>query len=526
MAGNTLISNFKSLTMKQFNILYRSVLFIAFAAMLVATGFNVTKPTKALTAAYVKKLLTNNQWTLAEIVQAKGDSSVNLTLFMLPCEKDNLLHYQANGTYQILEGEKKCTNSTEKVKGSGTWEFEDSEQVIIDSYMGGRRIEKKIIELNPDMYKVQYESEGRTITTLTYFSETGLKNEALTNDVIVDNSDHSKNIAASPREALVQAHRYVVVGRRDFEKGQMLNLDDKKGLLKKVIVYPFMNSTDPNMTVQENERNIALINQGKKVGIDYIITGNIIKATSDVDKNNRYMGHVKYAVSILDIKSGEEKIRKTFEYSQREAEVKAAKSEQQMRTVIGVMGAASVMRSSYYYGYYGRYQYGWNSYYNYYFVANTANVAAYGLSSAFADGMAAERNHYYQSSLAVMDAIAHTTEDVAEFVIQNLPLTIKINDVARSAKGKIENLTIEAGSNVNLQEKETLQAVKIETITMSDGTVTEKATPIAKLKVKTVNTRLSVVEPSMYDIKKLEKALEESPDKIFVWTTEIPKSSK
>lgn len=490
------------------------------AAVVLTTSAAPPKgPQTRLLAAYVKKELTAHQWVLAEIVQTKNDTATNLTLFMLPCEKDNVLDYETNGTYNISEGEKKCNSSDGKVKGQGTWEYEESDQALMDSYAGGRRIEKKVLELSPGMLKVQYESEGRRITTLTYFSEIGMKDEGL-RDLVVDNSDNFKNVMLVPREAMYEARRYLVIGRRDFDRGVPVTVDDKGGVLKKVAVYPFMSSTDQNTTTDEGSRNKALIAQGKKVGLDYIITGNILKASADVAPDNKYQGHVKYFVTILDVKAGLEKKTKLFEYSEKAKEEKAKQNEKALKILGGVAGAASSM--SWYYGGWRRGY--WNSYYGYYFYPHSTALAVHGLSAAFSNGNNEERQRYYQSSLAVMDALNHTSKDLSEFVIENIPLSLKIARVDDEKKGKI---TVEGGTNINLQEGEKLKLVRVRETPMSDGTKEIETIEVAELTVEAVNgARLSACKPAFGQASKISKALKENPEELFVHTTELYRPKK
>lgn len=468
-------------------------------------------------AAWVKQELTTHQWTLVEIVQTKNDTATNLTLFMLPCEKDNYLAYETNGTYQIMEGQSKCANSDGNVKGKGTWEYEETDRTLYDSYAGGRRIEKKVLEISPGMLKVQYESEGRKITTLTYFSETGAKDEGL-KDLVVDNSDNTKSIIQAPREVLQETRRYIVVGRRDFDKGVPITIDDKGGVLKKVAVYPFLNSTDANLTTDESARNKTLLAQGTKVGLDYIVTGNILKAASDVTPDGKYQGNVKYSVTILDVKSGQEKITKTFTYSEKEQEAKKKQDAIVLGALLGAAGHG-------YYGYYGWRRGYWDYYYGYYFYSSSASyLVADGLSCAFNNGYNDERKRYYQSSLAVVDAISHTTDDLSKFIIENIPLTFKILRVDDDKKGKV---TIEAGTNANVQEGETLKMVRIRETVLSDGSKEIETQDVGKFVVESVNSmRLSSCKPSWGDASKIAKALKDKPEELFVQTTEVYRSKK
>lgn len=504
--------------MKQSSILTSLLLLQVFLCIpLLMRAELPVNPHKPYSAAWVKQELTTHQWTLVEIVQTKNDTATNLTLFMLPCEKDNYLDFEVNGTYQIYEGQSTCANSDGKVKGKGTWEYEETDKTLYDSYSGGRRIEKKVLEISPNMLKVQYETEGRKITTLTYFSEVGVKDEGL-KDMIVDNSDNSKNIIQASREVLQETRRYIVVGRRDFDKGMPITIDDKGGILKKVAVYPFMNSTDANITTDETQRHKSLLSQGAKVGVDYIITGNIIKASADATPDGKYQGNVKYTVTILDVKAGQEKITKTFSYSEKEKEEQRKKD----AVLIGVL-AGTVGRG--YWGYYGWRRGYWDYYYGYYFYSSATNyLIADGLNSAFNNGYSDERKRYYQSSLAVVDAVNNTAEDLSKFIVEHIPLSFKVLRVDDEKKGK---LTVEAGSNANLQEGETLKLVRIRETVLSDGSKEIETKEVAKMVVESVNSaRLSSLKPTWGEASKITKALKENPGELFVQTTEVYRSKK
>ena len=56
--------------------------------------------------------LVQHQWYLRQIIETKGDSVNNVTLFLAPCEKDNFTKYTPNQTYTIYEGETKCSATT------------------------------------------------------------------------------------------------------------------------------------------------------------------------------------------------------------------------------------------------------------------------------------------------------------------------------------------------------------------------------------------------------------------------------
>ncbi|MEO0777516.1 MAG: hypothetical protein AAF146_13185, partial [Bacteroidota bacterium] len=377
---------------------------------------SLNAPSDRPSKAYVEEILTTHNWTLREIVQTKNDTAVNLTLFMLPREKDNILDYAVGGTYQISEGEQQCDGSTESIKGTGTWEFDNSGKVIIDSYNGGRAISKQILELSPEMLKVEYEGEGSKITTLTYFSELSLEDNGM-NTLVEDNSNHSQNIAQIPREIMLKSRRYIVVGLDDFKAGIKQEMDDKGGLLKKIVIYPFIDLTDPNTTVPVEERNISLMEQAKDIDIDYIVTGRVIKADADQNKMGEPCGHIKYDVSVLDVNAGEEMRHKSFEFSKLEQEKKEEKSSKVLGKIVTIVGAGLLNTWSY-----GN----WDNYYSRYFSARENQLATDNLNAIFSSGNDSERVLHYKSSIAVMEAIDQTTQDLNKFILEYIPLSIPV----------------------------------------------------------------------------------------------------
>ena len=87
--------------------------------------------------------LVQHQWYLRQIIETKADTVNNVTLFLTPCEKDNFTKYAVNQTYVIHEGETKCSASDKEVKGDGTWEWEEQGELIVETYLGGRPMEKE-----------------------------------------------------------------------------------------------------------------------------------------------------------------------------------------------------------------------------------------------------------------------------------------------------------------------------------------------------------------------------------------------
>ena len=159
------------------------------------------------------EFLTKKKWVLAEIVNTKNDTATNLTVFLLPCEKDNFTQYQQEGTYNIFDGQTKCSGQSDEILGKGTWEFDPSDKsLLIETYQGGREIEKKILELSDNTFQLEFESEGNAVTRLTYFSSEALQsNDEEILDRIEDPSNHTQTLSTIVREMLIEKGGFVIV---------------------------------------------------------------------------------------------------------------------------------------------------------------------------------------------------------------------------------------------------------------------------------------------------------------------------
>jgi hypothetical protein len=189
--------------------------------------------------------LTKHQWSVAEYTETINDTSNNTTLMLMPCEKDNFLKFNPDNTYQIFEGSSKCNTADQDIKAQGTWEYSEADNVIVERFSGGRGIEKKILELNEGLLKIQFELEAKKIVTITYLSELGKKDETK-KDQFVDNSDPCSYILQLIRENLIEQGKFSLVGLKNFKDGVA---PAHPGSSKRIVVYPFSDLSKGNEEV-------------------------------------------------------------------------------------------------------------------------------------------------------------------------------------------------------------------------------------------------------------------------------------
>lgn len=464
-------------------------------AILLLTSYSFADNIKA-----IESILTTHKWTLVEMIQKVKDTTTNMTFFMLPCEKDNYTLYSSKGSYQIMEGDSKCNIADKDSKGEGTWRYDPSDSSILDSYEGGRKISKRILVINDDILKIQYEGEERKTYTQTYFSESGKNNES-NKDLAMDNSDPSQNVLQLIKAYLVSTNRYVLVGAKEFEKGIKPTADDKNQALQTVALIPFNNSKGlTNTNSLTDKAKSDLIEQAKKSGTRYVITGNLIDASALKGKDKKYYGSVKYEVNVLDATNGM-KISKTFERKDSDKDVGLIIKTWVMAATIG-----TVML----------FNNGYNAWYNYYFLSNAYRTSAE-VGAVFSDVNSTMRQDNYDSAKALISVITKTTHKLYEFVGEKTPHKIKINRIDGS--GKNVEMYIEAGSNINLKENEKLIVVKVIKI----GEVTDYK-DLGEITVK----KIIADGVSSCNIKEGKKDIQEefakNPNDLLVLTTgKIPK---
>lgn len=485
----------------------------------VASALQTLAPPPAVEVQTTESILTGHKWTLMEALQTVNDTVTNLQVFKPACEKDDYFVYDSRGTYQKMAGENKCDVSDKDLIGEGTWKFSSQDSSIVDSYEGGKKTWKRILTLNDEVLKVQYEGEAKKVFTLTYFSETG-KNNDLNQELIVDNSDPSQNIIQSIKEYLIATNRYFIVSRRDFQKGVQPVTDVKDKALQTVALIPFANSTNQSNAGSLSEKlKTELIEQAKRSGTQYIITGTMFNAKATKAKDGKaYGGTVKYEVNILDVTNGN-----TF--SQIFPESKGSGKENDFNSVMGKIGkvagrvalgalavGAALFYSPLYYGYY----------YNSYFLNNAYQKSA-DVSSVFSNVNSEVRQNTYDSTQAVLKAVSETVGDVNGFVGEKTPIKIKINRIDGSDK-KAE-IFIEAGSNIHLWKGEELKVVRVKNMTVGDKTIV-KYEELGEISVKEVIA--DILSSCSFDKgkerDKIIEAYKQTPNDIVILTIgKLPK---
>lgn len=461
-----------------------------------------------------KDVIVNHKWTLVELKQVKVDSAVNMSIFLMPCEKDNFVDYHQEGIYRIHEGAKKCQISDSDIKGEGEWTYYEQDGVIMDSYSGGREVEKEVLYLDDTRMVLEFNSQGGWRSKLTYFSELGFEDEDL-EETIEDNTDHTYNISSLIRNDLASAGRYVLVGRKDFEQGAELKIDDRDGVFRSVNVYPLIDLTDENTLDSETERNESLAAQGAKTGVDYVITGRIMQTEAREGSDGNYLAQVKYAIVILDTETGEPIAQQTFGVDQ----VKEAEKKKDQIKLFETIGTVAVL-GSYARGlsYSSRY---WNGYYGYYFANSSAYRTRRTMDVIFSSTIdSQEREAYYKKNEVILQALYETEEDLISFVRDNVPVLVSINDIEEH-RGRAKTVFIEAGGNINLQEGEVLKVGTYDTRELSNGKVIKSVKEMGKLKVVSVDhpylSTCSII--GVGSAKKILTAWKEQPENIKVFTT-------
>jgi len=377
---------------------------IAFAV----PAFNFAKdksPVKRTKPPVAIAELTKHQWTIAEYNEKINDTLRNLTLVMMPCEKERILKYDVNNTYQIVDGNTKCNNT--EVKNEGTWQYVEAENVLTEHFSSGRPVDKKILSLDEGLLKIQFEGEGKRIITITYLSEIGKKSDAK-KDLYIDNSDPLSMIAQMIRENLLEQGKYTLVSLGDFTNG----VNKSGGSSKRLVVAPLSDLTDPNKTVDENDRNSKYIEQGKAAGLDYVVTGSLISLNTSKGSDNKVSSRLKYRIIVLDVKKGKEKEKNMFAYPEEKKESvglggfgKILKKVADVAPGVFVLGALMGSGSG-----------SLASLYALCYASQRANTV-YSSASVFSSNVnESDRKQHFESSVSVLEAIEKTQPDLNKFL--------------------------------------------------------------------------------------------------------------
>ena len=79
------------------------------------------------------EILTNGSWRLTGHTFYSITNTVDIYATYAPCEKDNIFHFNNNGTLDIEEGASKC-DSTDPQSYSVGWQFLDNRQSRVVIY--------------------------------------------------------------------------------------------------------------------------------------------------------------------------------------------------------------------------------------------------------------------------------------------------------------------------------------------------------------------------------------------------------
>ncbi|MBS1732805.1 MAG: hypothetical protein JST02_05870 [Bacteroidetes bacterium] len=360
--------------------------------------------------------LTRHQWTIAEYKETIFDTVRNLTLAMMPCDRDQELKYENDKTYKIVD---KC-GSVQQVKGQGKWNYNEGDNTISEKFSSGGTIYKKILSLDQGMLRIEFEGEAKKKITITYLSEVGKQDDSKA-DQYVDNSDPASIIMQMIRDEIAGMDKYMIVSLSDFVNGV-----DVPGMSKKVVITPLVNLSDRNKIKNYDPKGaeMKLVEMGKKANVDYIITGVIASLERGVGPDKKPLARIKYSVKVLNVKKGKVIRDDDFAFP---GESKSEKSARVWGNVVGAIANAHAYTPyTPYYGYgYGYYWAGNSSrslsnlYYSGYAARSAARSAgnAYYNYSVFSRAVNAdERNSYVASSLSVMESIEMTQEDLHKFL--------------------------------------------------------------------------------------------------------------
>jgi len=349
--------------------------------------------------------LTKHEWTIAEYKETIGDTLRNVTLTMMPCEKDQVLKYEADNTYKITEGVNKCTGGQD-IKAQGKWNYAEADNEISEQFSGGATIYKKILSLDEGLLRIQYEGEAKKIITITYLSEIGKKSDAK-KDQFVDNSDPVSIITQMIRDILNEQTKYTLVSLSDYANGVQ-----GSGSSKRVVAVPLIDKTDANKTIDANDIMNQMIEQGKKANIDLIVTGILISLKKQTGNDGKPVARIKYSINILNVKKGKETKQEIFAYPEEKKEAGKAFGK--------VMG--EIAKYTPFISYYPSYYWAGNSskslhaLYAANYAASQANAYSRSYSIYSNTVNEQERRANFESSLSVMQAIESTQPELKKFL--------------------------------------------------------------------------------------------------------------
>ena len=461
--------------------------------------------------SHIDSVLTGHRWTLVEMIQEQNNTPTNLTLLMMPCEKDNFLVYSHAGTYQIREGATKCNTIDDTVRGQGSWEYHPEDTSLVEKYGGGARTYKKIITISDDLLKIQYEGEGKRTFTLTYLSEKGNTKEE-SQDLMVDESDPSQKVMRVIRQYLQTTNHYTLLNNNDLATWGTVRAGNAGSPKPTVALVPFVDEKDAGKT---EERNNALVARAKSAGVDYVITGRLDEART-VKNNDNFMGTVQFRVDVLDIKGqgrhskifngGEEKNGKEGEAKKHTGAfgrfIKKAGDigEKVAGPAVALLGNQKLI----------------NSLYAYSTLNSALSGKTYEAINLFSTVNNELRKRHFDSTTAVVKAVAATAEEVEQFVADHAALPIKILRIEGSGKDAV--VVLGAATTIQLRENEILKVVELKNAPAA-GDMDAGITPLGEIRV----TKITGDAQAYCTVKEknsgIAAAFNKTPDNIFILTT-------
>ncbi len=436
-------------------------------------------------------LLHNKKWYLVEMLSTKNDTIKNTTLFLHACEKDNFYQFSNNGTYAIYEGDTKCEEDAEEQKGGGAWEIDEANKVLLDTYQGGKEIEKIIEILNETTFKISYESTGNQVFSMTYLNEEAMENEEIVQE-FDDPKNYSKIIKEMTEDLLTKSGRYNVYSNT-FQDAT------SSSPKKDILVLGFCDS-------HKDSANVCTVNDFSNYkDFDYIVKGDLLDAHVDSINSDERNGVITYKIQVYEPSTAQLLREDIIDYDgKKKGNIDLRRATKVGFTFFVSRGLHSGM--------------GWNDLYSTAFAVEDAMGTADRMDGIFSDGL--NRKSIYDDHIAILKAIDQSAQRLEKSLLENLPLELIINDaVEYDKRGNIKMVRIEGGENCNLKNGDQLEAVKHNTITLSDGSSTNEKILLAKLTVKQVDSKTAVCKVTRVKSGNFNMAFEKEKEKIKVVTS-------
>jgi hypothetical protein len=193
-------------------------------------------------------------------------------------------------------------------------------------------------------------------------------------------------------DAFVKSNRFRVVDRNNFD-----------------VLY-----TEENLQKGEGFLDGLVVEQGKKLGAEFIITGNLLKANAEpkfsTDMNGRermigYLGNIETSIKVIEVETGE--------------------------------------------------------------IKSTENFNTRGMSANFWNMTSGSRED------AIQQALEQISQQVYQFIDANFPLTLKIYELEAHKKGFAKYVVVTGGFQKGLQIGQNLKIVEIQKVPV-DGQIVER----------------------------------------------------